>query len=118
MHSTADETATATSPAARRLARVVHDVVSAPDLEQALEHVVGHVRGAMGVEICELYLCERPTDDHVLLAGSRLSAHLVGHPRFRPAEGLIGRMAERAARPRIIANSSRRGQPVEQPGHW
>lgn len=79
------------------LARVVHDVVSAPDLEQALAIVVGHVRTAMVVDICEVYLSEHRTGDQMLLAGSGLSAHLVGRVRFYPGEGLVGRVAERAS---------------------
>jgi phosphotransferase system enzyme I (PtsP) len=107
MHSPADTTADALAQTAggaaipaslhlMDLARVVHEVVSAPNLEQALTRVVRHVRESMAVDICEAYLSERQTGDQVLLAGSGLSPHLVGQVRFRPGEGLIGRVAERA----------------------
>ena len=50
----------------------------------------------MALDICEAYLDEPGTGGWVLLAGSGLPERLLGRVRFRPGEGLIGRVAERA----------------------
>ncbi|MEA3274055.1 MAG: putative PEP-binding protein [Pseudomonadota bacterium] len=78
------------------LARLVHDVISAPTLEYALTTVVRHVRKVMAVDISEVYLTDRGACEYVLLAGEGLPSRLFGAVRFGSGEGLIGRVAERA----------------------
>jgi phosphotransferase system enzyme I (PtsP) len=77
------------------LHRLVEDVSTAANLEEALPLIVHRVRDAMAVDACSVYLKDEASGDLVLMATDGLLPGCVGHVRLRPNEGLVGLVAER-----------------------
>jgi phosphotransferase system enzyme I (PtsP) len=77
------------------LHRLAQDVSSATSLREALPLVVRHVKRAMAVDVCSVYLVDEPSGDFVLMATDGLNPTAVGRVRLAPAEGLVGLAAER-----------------------
>jgi phosphotransferase system enzyme I (PtsP) len=83
-----------------RLRRVTQEVMSAPNLEEALSLIVTRVRAALGVDVVSVYLCDagegEGSDRLVLAASEGLNPDSVGRVALPFGEGLVGFIAERA----------------------
>jgi len=79
-----------------RLRRIVQQVAGARSLGQALELIVEEVRGALGTDVCSIYLAERDSGRLVLMATRGLAPQAVGRVALGPGEGLVGLVAARA----------------------
>lgn len=78
------------------LRRIIQEVDAAADLRQALDLIVHHVKRAMSVDVCSVYLADFEHHQHVLMASDGLNPEAVGHVRLALSEGLIGLVHERA----------------------
>ena len=72
------------------LRRIVQEVNSARDLPTALDIIVQRVRGAMGTEVCSVYLLDPVSARYVLMATEGLNKDAVGAVSLANNEGLIG----------------------------
>ena len=77
------------------LRRIIQEVNSAPDLEQALNIIVQRVRESVGVDVASVYLKDIEHEQYVLSATEGLRKNAVGHVRFGLDEGLVGMVGER-----------------------
>jgi len=77
------------------LRRIVQEVTSAENLDQALEIIVARVKLAMGVEVCSVYLKDKQRGENVLMASDGLNPESIGTVRLHAAQGLIGLVGER-----------------------
>ena len=77
------------------LRRIVQEVTSAEDLDQALEIIVSRVKQAMAVDVCSVYLKDRQRDENVLMASDGLKPSSIGKVRMASSQGLIGLVGER-----------------------
>ena len=77
------------------LRRIVQEVTSARDLDQALEIIVTRVKHAMRVEVCSVYLYDESQRQYVLMATDGLYPESVGTVRLKAEQGLIGLVGER-----------------------
>ena len=78
------------------LRRIVQDVNAAPDLDSALALIVRRVRGAMGTEVCSVFLVDRASQRLVFKATEGLNAAMTGKVSLGRSEGLVGLVALRA----------------------
>ena len=78
------------------LRRIVNKVNSAPDLEQALQLMVGAVKQAISCDVCSVYLADFDNRSYVLMATDGLRQEAVGKVTLPLGRGLIGLVAERA----------------------
>ena len=78
------------------LRRIIQEVDAAADLRQALDLIVHHVKRAMSVDVCSVYLADFEHHQHVLMASDGLNPEAVGRVRLALSEGLIGLVHERA----------------------
>lgn len=76
------------------LRRIVQEVTSARDLDQALEIIVERVKQAMGVDVCSVYLLDHERGENVLMATNGLNPAAVGNVRMKAGEGLVGLVCE------------------------
>ncbi|UAW98872.1 phosphoenolpyruvate--protein phosphotransferase [Halopseudomonas nanhaiensis] len=77
------------------LRRIVQEVNSARDLTSALDIIVQRVRGAMGTEVCSVYLLDPDSTRYVLMATEGLNKAAVGVVSMGTNEGLIGYVGAR-----------------------
>ncbi|SDR71985.1 phosphotransferase system, enzyme I, PtsP [Halopseudomonas xinjiangensis] len=77
------------------LRRIVQEVNSARDLTSALDIIVQRVRGAMGTEVCSVYLLDPDSTRYVLMATEGLNKGAVGVVSLGTNEGLIGYVGAR-----------------------
>ena len=77
------------------LRRIVQEVNSARDLTSALDIIVQRVRGAMGTEVCSVYLLDPDSTRYVLMATEGLNKSAVGVVSLGTNEGLIGYVGAR-----------------------
>ena len=77
------------------LRRIIQLVNAAPDLNQALDIIVGHVAGTVGVDVTSVYLTDAERMQYVLMATQGLRKDAVGNVRLNPGEGLVGMVVER-----------------------
>ena len=77
------------------LRRLVQDVSTAENLEEALPLVVHQVRGALDVDACSVFLRDDGSGEMVLMATEGLPPGCEGRVRLAPGEGLVGFVAER-----------------------
>ena len=77
------------------LRRIVQEVNSARDLTSALDIIVQRVRGAMGTEVCSVYLLDPDSTRYVLMATEGLNKSAVGVVSMGTNEGLIGYVGAR-----------------------
>ena len=86
------------------LRRIIQLVNTAPDLNQALDIIVGHVAGTVGVDVTSVYLTDAERMQYVLMATQGLRKDSVGKVRLNPGEGLVGMVVEREelTHPRIV----------------
>jgi len=78
------------------LHRIVQEVNSAPNLEAALKVIVTRVKGAIGADVCSVYLTNFEERTHVLMATDGFRQEAVGKVRLPMGRGLVGLVAERA----------------------
>ena len=78
------------------LRRTIQEVNRAPDLPRALEVIVAHVKQAMVVDVCSIYLNDTEHQQHVLMATDGYNADAVGQVRLAFGLGLVGVVANRA----------------------
>ena len=78
------------------LHRIVQEVNSAANLEAALEVIVTRVKGAIGADVCSVYLTDFEERAHVLMATDGLRKEAVGKVRLPMGRGLVGLVTERA----------------------
>ncbi|MGB5718315.1 MAG: phosphoenolpyruvate--protein phosphotransferase, partial [Gammaproteobacteria bacterium] len=77
------------------LRRIIQEVNSAPDLEQALDIIVQRVRESVEVDVASVYLKDVEHGQYVLSATEGLRKDAVGRVRFGLGEGLVGMVGER-----------------------
>ncbi|MGI9304739.1 MAG: phosphoenolpyruvate--protein phosphotransferase [Gammaproteobacteria bacterium] len=77
------------------LQRIVQEVGSAEDLGQALDTIVARVRGAMGVDMCSVYLSLQD-QQLTLMATEGLNPRAKRAVDLDFSEGLVGLVAQRA----------------------
>ncbi|MDH5179088.1 MAG: phosphoenolpyruvate--protein phosphotransferase [Gammaproteobacteria bacterium] len=86
------------------LRRIVQEVNSARNLDQALSIIVTQVKAAMEVDVCSVYLSDEAQQQHVLMATEGLNPESVGNIRLAFDEGLVSLVASRAE-PVNLANA-------------
>jgi phosphotransferase system enzyme I (PtsP) len=77
------------------LRRIIQEVNSAADLDQALDIIVQRVRESVAVDVASVYLKTPDSVEYVLSATEGLRKDAVGHVRFAASEGLVGMVGER-----------------------
>jgi len=77
------------------LRRIIQEVNSAPDLDQALNIIVQRVRESVGVDVASVYLKDIEHEQYVLSATEGLRKNAVGRVRFDLGQGLVGMVGER-----------------------
>lgn len=76
------------------LRRIVQEVNSARDLEQALSIIVTRVKQAIRVDVCSVYLFNPAHDAYILMATDGLNPQAVGLARLARGEGLVSVVGE------------------------
>ncbi|MBD3670498.1 MAG: GAF domain-containing protein, partial [Gammaproteobacteria bacterium] len=77
------------------LRRIIEEVNSARDTNQALEIIVRRVKDAMSVDVCSIYLTDNNTQKLILKATDGLNPDAVGKVGLSFGEGLTGLVRER-----------------------
>ena len=77
------------------LRRIIQLVNAAPDLNKALDIIVGHVAATVGVDVTSVYLTDAERMQFVLMATQGLRKDAVAKVRLNPGEGLVGMVVER-----------------------
>jgi phosphotransferase system enzyme I (PtsP) len=77
------------------LRRIVQEVSSAVDLQEALAILVQRIKQAMAVDVCTVYLKDNALSQYVLMATDGLNPQAVGSVRLALTEGLVGLVGER-----------------------
>lgn len=77
------------------LRRIVQEVDAAASLHEALEVMVEQVAGAMGSEVCSVYLLDERNQRYVLMASKGLNFGSVGVVSLATGEGLVGLVGQR-----------------------
>jgi len=84
--------------------RIIQEVSSAKNLDQALNLIVYRIKQVMKTDACSVYLGDSQHKQMVLMATDGLEPDAIGKTRLTPGEGLIGLVADRAE-PVNIANA-------------
>jgi phosphotransferase system enzyme I (PtsP) len=79
-----------------QLRRIVQEVNSAQDLQNALDIIVRRVREALNTHVCSVFLLDNDLNSHVLMASEGLKRESVGHVSLEVGEGLVGLVAKHA----------------------
>ncbi|MFO7602758.1 MAG: phosphoenolpyruvate--protein phosphotransferase [Gammaproteobacteria bacterium] len=79
-----------------QLRRIIQEVNSARNLDQALSIIVQRVKETMAVDVCSVYLNAEEEQQLVLMATEGLRQEAVGQIRLSAGEGLVSLVAERA----------------------
>ena len=77
------------------LSHIVQQVNAAPDLQSALEIIVGNVRAVMGTEVCTVYMADHQERRLVFRATEGLNKEALGQLSLGFGEGLVGQVALR-----------------------
>lgn len=77
------------------LRNIVLEVNAAASLDEALAIIVSRVRGAMGTEVCSVYIRDQDRQRYIFRATEGLNSELVGRTGLLAGEGLVGLVAER-----------------------
>lgn len=86
------------------LRRIVQEVASARNLEQALAIIVKRVKQAMAADVCSVYLADYAQRRHVLMATDGLNPAAVGRVSLAMGEGVVSVVAD-AAEPLNLDNA-------------
>ena len=73
------------------LRKIVQEVNAASDLQAALDIIVSRVRGAMGTEVCTVYLYDATKEQYIFRANEGLNQDLIGKVGLAKGEGLVGK---------------------------
>ena len=82
-------------PMLHTLRRIVQEVATATNLDEALAISVRRVKQAMGVDACYISLADTECGEYVLMAADGLNPESVGRVRLGLNEGLAGLVGER-----------------------
>ena len=82
-------------PTLATLRRIIQDVNSAHNLVQALGIIVREVKRTTRSDVCSVYLVDRRSMEHVLMASDGLNPQAVGHVRLGREQGLVSLVSER-----------------------
>lgn len=77
------------------LRRIVQEVSSAANLEEALAIIVRRIKQEMAVDVCTIYLRDNQAQQYVLMASDGLAPGAVGRVRLALGEGLVSLVGER-----------------------
>lgn len=77
------------------LRKIVQDVASAKNINEALSLLVNKIRKALATQVGSVYLIDNRNAEYVLMAISGLSETLVGQVRLNLDQGLIGLVGRR-----------------------
>lgn len=77
------------------LRRIVQEVSSAANLEEALNIIVNRIKHAMNVDVCSIYLKSKTAQEYVLMASAGVDASAIGRVRLALGEGLVSLVGER-----------------------
>lgn len=78
-----------------RLRRIVQDVSAASSLDESLRLISDHVKEAMSVDVCSIYLLDADSQDLVLMSTQGLDSASVGSVRMPLGDGLVGLIGKR-----------------------
>ena len=85
--------------------RIIQEVNSAKNLDQALNLIVCRIKQVMKSDVCSIYLSDDAKEQIVLMATDGLLPSAVGRVRLNQNEGLIGYVTSRSE-PLNIANAT------------
>ena len=77
------------------LRRIVQEVSSAGNLEEALSIIVHRIKHAMNVDVCSIYLKSKTTHEYVLMASDGVDPSAIGRVRMAIGQGLVSLVGER-----------------------
>lgn len=77
------------------LRRIIQEVQTASDLDEALAMMVRRVKEALPVDACAVYLLEEESRQYVLTAAAGLNPSWIGQVRLDRSEGLVGWVGDR-----------------------
>jgi phosphotransferase system enzyme I (PtsP) len=83
------------TPMLSTLRRIIQEVNSANDFDEALLVLVKRTKEAVEADACSIYLVDCFSDEFILLATKGLSSKLVGSVRFHLSKGVIGLVGRR-----------------------
>lgn len=75
--------------------RIIQEINSAHDFDEALLIMVQRIREAIDTQCCSIFLMDKRSSEFVLLATKGLSAKQVGNARLMHDKGLLGEVARR-----------------------
>lgn len=78
------------------LRRIVQEVNSAENLDEALETITRRVKEVMQTNVCSIYLTDPQTGNNLLMATDGLNPDAVHHVNLEPGEGLVGMVTSRS----------------------
>lgn len=79
------------------LQKIVKKVDQAPDIQQALDYIVGALIEALNVDICSIFINnEEEQENLVMMATHGLNEGAVGSIRLQTGQGLVGHVAQKA----------------------
>jgi len=78
------------------LRRIIQEVNTAENFEQALSLIVRRVKQVMHADVCSVYLTAPVSKENILVATDGLNPNAVGNVRLAASEGLIGLVSQRA----------------------
>jgi phosphotransferase system enzyme I (PtsP) len=77
------------------LRRIIQEVQTASDLDEALAMMVRRIKEALPVDACAVYLLEEESRQYVLTAATGLNPSWIGQVRLDRSEGLVGWVGDR-----------------------
>lgn len=77
------------------LRRIIREVQTASDLDEALAIIVGRIKEALPVDACAVYLLEEESQQYVLMAAAGLNPTWIGQVHLDRSEGLVGWVGDR-----------------------
>lgn len=77
------------------LRRIVQEVSSAQNLQDALDIATKRIKDAISAEACSIYLVDEERGEYVLKATEGLNKNFINKARLKFGEGLIGLVGER-----------------------
>ena len=77
------------------LRRIIQEVNTAPDLQQALNIIVQRVKEHVKVDVASVYLTDTDHTQLILMATEGFRKGAIGKVRFNSGEGLVGMVVER-----------------------
>lgn len=79
----------------KTLMRIIQEVSTASDLNEALRIVVTRTKEAMQTDAITIFLTDHERNEHVLMATEGLNKDFIGKSKLKFGEGLVGLVGER-----------------------